>query len=55
VLNGAIFHEFPPRYRHIMAHELAHIQCNCADESYADSLADKLEKKKTEAREKAER
>lgn len=44
VFNGAIFREFPPRYRHIMAHELAHIQCDCRDEVAADKLAGKLEK-----------
>jgi hypothetical protein len=44
VLNGAIFHDFPLRYRHTMAHELAHIQCECTDEGYAEKLADELEK-----------
>jgi hypothetical protein len=45
-LNGAIFHEFPPHYRHILAHELGHIQCNCADEALVEQLASKLEKNK---------
>ncbi len=45
VLNGAIFHEFPPNYHHIMAHELGHIRCGgCADEGYVEKLAVRLEK-----------
>jgi hypothetical protein len=45
VLNGAIFHEFPPKYRHILAHELGHIQCGgCNDEGYVEKLAFQLEK-----------
>ena len=44
VLNGDIFHDFPLRYRHIMAHELGHIQCGCADEARAEKLAEQLEK-----------
>lgn len=44
VVNGAIFREFPARYRQILAHELAHIVCNCSDEDRADKLARALEK-----------
>jgi hypothetical protein len=43
VLDGAIFHQFPPHYRHVMAHELAHIQCKCSDEIRAEKLAHNLE------------
>jgi hypothetical protein len=47
VLNGAIFHDFPPNYRHIMAHELGHIKCGgCTDEGYVEKLAVQLEKGK---------
>lgn len=45
VLNGAMFHEFPPNYRHVIAHELAHAKCNCSDEQKAEELALELEKK----------
>jgi hypothetical protein len=44
ILNAAIFHDFPLNYRHIMAHELAHIRCGCADEAVAEKLAFELEK-----------
>lgn len=45
VLNGAMFHEFPPNYRHVIAHELAHVKCSCSDEQRAEELAFELEKK----------
>lgn len=47
VLNGAMFHEFPPNYRHVIAHELAHVKCNCSDEQKAEELAFRLEKNGT--------
>jgi hypothetical protein len=50
ILNAAIFHDFPPNYRHIMAHELAHIQCGCADEAVAEKLASELEEGKQVAK-----
>jgi hypothetical protein len=53
VVNGAIFHEFPSHARHILAHELAHIQCNCADEYRVEKLAFTLEK--THVRPRVER
>ena len=44
IFNGDIFREFPPNYRHIMAHELAHITCNCADEGRTEKIAHELER-----------
>jgi len=43
VLDGVIFREFPSNYRHIIAHELAHIQCQCRDETMAERIARDLE------------
>lgn len=43
VLNVAIFHEFPSNYRHIIAHELSHVQCRCRDEKVAERIAGELE------------
>jgi hypothetical protein len=43
VLNVAIFHEFPSNYRHIIAHELSHVQCRCGDEKVAERIAGELE------------
>ncbi len=44
VIDGAIFRESPPNYRHIMAHELGHIRCECADENRVEHLAFELER-----------
>jgi len=44
VFNSNIFHDFPQNYRHIVAHELGHINCNCADEGKAEELAHEMEK-----------
>jgi len=44
VFNGAVFREFPSRHRHIMAHELAHVRCGCADENQVEGLAYMLER-----------
>jgi hypothetical protein len=44
ILNGDIFRVYTTNYRHIMAHELAHIMCTCADEGKAEKIAHKLER-----------
>lgn len=44
VINAAIFHEPRSSYRHTLAHELAHVTCQCADEHKADQLARQLER-----------
>lgn len=47
VLNGEIFKQSEPFYRGIIAHELGHIQCDCADEAVADKIALNLEHRTT--------
>ena len=44
VVNSEIFNHFRSSYRHVLAHELGHIACDCADEDKAERLAYKLEK-----------
>jgi hypothetical protein len=44
VINAAIFHEVRSSYRHTLAHELAHVTCQCADERKVDQMARKLER-----------
>ncbi len=44
VLNAAIFRESRFSYRHTLAHELAHVTCQCADERKAEQLARKLQR-----------
>jgi hypothetical protein len=44
VFNGTIFQDFPASYRLTIAHELAHIHCQCADEARANSIAADLMK-----------
>lgn len=43
VINAAIFHDMRSSYRHTLAHELAHIDCQCADERKVEHMARKLE------------
>lgn len=49
VLNGDIFREFPSNYRHIIAHELGHVRCQCKEEDRADQIADRLESEAKQA------
>jgi hypothetical protein len=39
VLNAAIFREPRSKYRHTLAHELGHANCNCKDEDKAEEFA----------------
>ncbi len=43
VLNGEIFQQSRPFYRGIIAHELGHIKCDCADEATAERIAWELQ------------
>ncbi|MFB3917758.1 MAG: hypothetical protein ACE14M_13580 [Terriglobales bacterium] len=42
VINGAIFGGLPGQYRRILAHELGHIECQCADEEKVQKIAHRL-------------
>lgn len=42
-INGAVFEEPEPFYRHVIAHELGHIRCQCSDELAANAAAHNIE------------
>jgi hypothetical protein len=50
VLNGAIFYDLRGEYRHTLAHELGHIECNCSDEGRAEQAGLTLLRRKVPPR-----
>jgi len=44
VVNAAIFRLRRSQYRHTLAHELAHVVCQCKDENTAEQMARSLER-----------